>query len=82
MGGFEIKSTVEKVVDILTTIRDGLDMEEAKYMSDLNFCIKMILQNKLYDADLNAEEDDNESRKQVAGWMEQSKQPLSPANPK
>ena len=39
---FEIKSTVEKVVEILTDLRDNLDSEEIKIMADLNFCIKMI----------------------------------------
>ncbi len=68
-SAFQIKSTVEKVVEILTDLRDNLDTEEVKTMSDLNFCIKMISQNRLYDADL----DEGSGGNELVGWMQQKK---------
>ncbi len=37
---------------MLNEIRDQLDPSEKKFINNLNYCIKMIQSNKLYEAEL------------------------------
>ena len=48
--GYDLRSPLEKVLEILNGLRDGLDNNEKKLVADINYCIKMISSNKLYDA--------------------------------
>ena len=47
-------------------------MEEMKLMSDLNFCLKMISQNRLYDAEID-DENGGGGQIELAGWMGRNK---------
>ena len=50
--GYDLRSPLEKVLDILNNLRDKLDPDEVKIIADLNFCIKTISSNRLYEADI------------------------------
>lgn len=43
-------------------MRDQIDVEEAKIIKDLNYCIKMISSNQLYEAKLEIDPDQGESK--------------------
>jgi hypothetical protein len=45
-----MKSPVEKVLEILNNIRDLIEPNEKKIITDINYCIKMISSNQLYEA--------------------------------
>ena len=63
--GYDIRSPVEKVIEIIADVRDSLDPgENARIIADLNYCLKMISSNKLYEAEL--EMDDNDESKSSA----------------
>jgi hypothetical protein len=47
--GYDFTSPVEKVVRILTDLRDSLDTNSSNFISGLNYCIDVISTNKLYD---------------------------------
>ena len=55
--GYDIRSPVEKVLEIINEVRESLDpRENARIIQDLNYCLKMISSSKLYEADLDLEE--------------------------
>lgn len=43
--GFDIRSPLERVLEILNTLRDQLDVDETKVINELNYCIKIISSN-------------------------------------
>lgn len=55
-NGYDIRSPLEKVMEMLNNIRDALDTSEIKMINDLNYCLKMISTNKLYEADIELED--------------------------
>jgi hypothetical protein len=57
--GYDLRSTLEKVLEILNDIRDCIDMNDEKMLQDMNYCIKMISSNKLYDAELDLNDNDD-----------------------
>lgn len=54
--GYDLRSPLERVLEILNDIRDSIDPNEAKMLSDMNYSIKMISSNKLYDAEIEIED--------------------------
>mmetsp|Transcript_7290 Transcript_7290/g.6445 ORF Transcript_7290/g.6445 Transcript_7290/m.6445 type:complete len:106 (-) Transcript_7290:298-615(-) len=58
----DLRSPLERVLEILNEIRDRLDYGEDKTIEDVNYCVKMISSNKLYEA--NFDVDMNVSGKQ------------------
>ncbi len=60
-SGYDLRSPLEKVLEILAEVRDTIDPTEHKMVSDMQYCIKMISSNKLYEAELNIEEQDDGS---------------------
>ncbi len=64
-SGYNLKSTLEKVLEVLGDLRNELEVSEHKRIQDLNYCIKMIQQNKLYDGGIEMfEEEENNSDNQ------------------
>jgi hypothetical protein len=43
--GIDLRTPLERVLEILNTVRDNLDSSEKKVFEDLNFCIKIISSN-------------------------------------
>ncbi len=43
---------MERVLEILNEIRDRLDTREEKTVEEINYCVKMISSNKLYETNL------------------------------
>ena len=43
--GYDLRSPLEKVLEILNEVRDSLDKSEERMIQDLNYCIKMISSN-------------------------------------
>lgn len=58
--GYDIRSPLEKVLEILGDIRDVIDPSQDKMITDLNYCIKMISSNKLYEAELDMDDPDDD----------------------
>ncbi|CDW90418.1 3 5-cyclic nucleotide phosphodiesterase family protein [Stylonychia lemnae] len=52
-NGYDLRSPLERVLEILNGLRDQLDIEETKIIQDLNYCIKVISSNQLYEANLD-----------------------------
>jgi flagellin-specific chaperone FliS len=48
-----LKAPLEKVLDILNGLRDQIDVDQQQIIADLNYCIKMISGNQLYEAKLD-----------------------------
>jgi hypothetical protein len=40
-----LKSPLERVLEILNTLRDAVDTNETRVIEDLNYCIKIISSN-------------------------------------
>ena len=55
-SGYDLRSPLEKVLEILGDVRNAIDLDEVKMVQDMNYCIKMISSNKLYEAELDIEE--------------------------
>ena len=53
ISGYDLVSPLEKVVSILTEIKNMIDQDQTKLIMDLNYCLKMISSNKLYEAELD-----------------------------
>lgn len=68
--GYDLRSPMEKVIEILNDIRDSLNMSETKIIGDLNYCIKMISTNKLYDTPLDF--DDESSSDQIGALVQKN----------
>jgi hypothetical protein len=47
--GFSIKAPIEKVIMILNTIRDRMNPLEIGFIDNINYCINIISENKLYE---------------------------------
>eukprot|EP00347_Sterkiella_histriomuscorum_P005745 403355433 len=52
-NGYDLRSPLERVLEILNSLRDQIDVEQAKVIQDLNYCIKIISSNQLYEANLD-----------------------------
>ena len=50
--GVDISSPLEKVMQILNKLRDLMDPSETKLLEEVNYCVKMIGQNKLDEAEI------------------------------
>jgi cAMP-specific phosphodiesterase 4/calcium/calmodulin-dependent 3',5'-cyclic nucleotide phosphodiesterase len=59
----DVRSPVEKVIDILTNLRDNMIDQDADsfLVKEANYCITMIQSNKLYEADLLIDSNDQKS---------------------
>ena len=75
---FGIQTPVERVLEILNSMRDMIEPSERKLIQDINYCIEMISTNKLYDVDIidELEEEDGKkspgkksSKKDFLGWI-------------
>ena len=53
--GFDMRAPLERVLEILNSLRVQIDVDEAKLIMDLNYCIKVISNNTLYEANLEYE---------------------------
>ena len=62
-----MKSPVEKVLEILNNLRELIDPDEKKVVSDINYCIKMISSNQLYEANYNLEDIEEIENSDVGG---------------
>lgn len=51
-GGYDMKSPLEQVIEILTRLRDSIDVVEKTMIGDINYCMKVISSNQLYEAEL------------------------------
>lgn len=51
--GYDLSTPLEKVLEILNSVRDNMDSSEGKFIQDLNYVIKIIQSNKLYEVDLD-----------------------------
>lgn len=54
-GQLDLRSPLERVLEILNDLRDRLDSGEDKTVEELNYCVKMISSNKLYEANIDME---------------------------
>jgi hypothetical protein len=54
-SGYDLRSPLERVLEILNSLRDSIDVDEGKLINDLNYCIKVISSNSLYEAKLDME---------------------------
>ena len=54
-SGYDLRSPLERVLEILGYLREQLDADELKVIQDLNYCIKIISSNQLYEAKLDIE---------------------------
>jgi len=54
--GIDMRSPLEKVMEILGGLRDIIDPAERKLVEDINYCIKMISSNRLYEADIDLDQ--------------------------
>jgi hypothetical protein len=54
-GVIDLRSPLERVLEIMNNLRDQLDSGEDRAIEDLNYCIKMISSNKLYEANIDQE---------------------------
>ncbi len=54
-NGYDIRSPLERVLEILNNMRDQVDIDEIKIIRDLNYCVNIISSNKLYDVEVNYE---------------------------
>ncbi len=67
--GFDLRSPLEKVLEILNDVRDKLNVEEEILIKDINYCIKVISSNKLYEAELDFEDQtDGKKKSEVLNW--------------
>ena len=57
-----MRSPLEKVLEILNEARDMFDPTESKIIKDINYCIKMISSNKLYEAELDIGENEEQEK--------------------
>ena len=60
-----MRSPLERVLEILNNLRDSIDVDESNLIKDLNYCIKSIGNNTLYEANLDYEGGDNKERNEV-----------------
>jgi hypothetical protein len=54
---------LERVLEILNEFRDRLDSGSDRSIEELNYCIKMISSNKLYEANIEMEYGDYGEKK-------------------
>jgi hypothetical protein len=59
--GYDLRSPLEKVIDILNEIRSKLHQDEQKIKEDLEFCTKIIQSGKLYEVNLEGQGEMNEN---------------------
>lgn len=59
-----MKSPLERVLEILNNLRDNIDVDESKIIKDLNYCIKCIGNNTLYEANLDYDGEDGGDNKE------------------
>ena len=53
--GFDLRSPLERVLEILNRLRDEVDIDETRIINDINYCIKVISSNSLYEANIDLE---------------------------
>lgn len=63
--GFDLRSPLERVLEILNNLRDTIDVDESKIIKDLNYCIKCIGNNTLYEANMEYDGSDGKERNEV-----------------
>ena len=61
ISGYDLRSPLERVLEILNDIRDSIDPNEERMISEMNYCIKQISSNKLYEAEIDIEEPDEDN---------------------
>lgn len=44
-AGYDMKSPLEQVIEILTRLRDFIDVSEKSMIGDINYCLKVISSN-------------------------------------
>ncbi len=70
--GIDLKSPLEKVLEIMNNLRDKIDTQEDQMIKELNYCIKIISSNKLYEAELEFEgSPDGRKKNDVISWYNQ-----------
>lgn len=71
---FKLRAPLENVMEILASIRANINPSERKYMEDLNYCIKNIGSNKLYDMETVIKEKEKDEgkkfNKEELGWVQ------------
>ncbi|CDW89816.1 UNKNOWN [Stylonychia lemnae] len=60
--GFDMRSPLEKVLEILNELRDQMDMNDTRIIQDLNYCIKIIASNKLYEVNIDYDQNLNNTQ--------------------
>ena len=60
--GYDLRSPLEKVLEILTDLRDKMESTEERVIEDLNYCIKMIQSNQLYEIDVDLADQGGDSK--------------------
>jgi flagellin-specific chaperone FliS len=54
-GTIDLRSPLERVLEILNELINKLDSNAGREIEDINYCIKMISSNKLYEANIDME---------------------------
>jgi hypothetical protein len=68
----KFKSPIENVLDILQGIKRRIKKNERQYINDLNYVIRMITGNKLYEKpDYIQEHADMLDNKEVKAWVDE-----------
>ena len=63
--GYDLRSPLEKVIDILNDIKNKVDAEENKIKDEIDYCVKIIQSGKLYEVNLEGQGGNNEMNKDV-----------------
>lgn len=62
VSGVDLRTPQEIIIEYLVNIQERLDSND-KAFEQLNYCINMISSNRLYEADLSGDDDDDEEFK-------------------
>lgn len=73
---FKVRTPFENVMEILATIRSNINPGERKYLEDLNYCIRIIGSNKLYDMSSIIKKVEKGGNKQEEGAKQYNKEEL------
>lgn len=62
--GMDLRSPLERVLEILNNLRDKIDSNQTKTLQEINYCIKIITSNQLYEANIEMDPSAEGGKKQ------------------
>lgn len=65
--GIDLKSPLEAVIEIITEMRDSLDSR--KQIANLNYALKMISSGKLYEHNIDIEDNQGDLKREMSVWL-------------